>query len=113
MNILVDVPELFKVVEEDKFGNIEQVPFDAVPAWSLVDASFGSLAPSADGLSCVLTSAGKVGATSLQFSGSIGGQVFAGSLALNFLPGAVSQVVIQDGGPAPAAAPVAPAAPAS
>lgn len=112
MDLKVDGQYQVAVSEQDKFGNLEQVPFDAAPAYSVSDASMMSLQPAADGLSCLLIPSGKVGPVKVQFLGSIGGKQFAGEADLNMIPGDVAQVALAVG-PAPVAAPVAPAAPAA
>lgn len=71
--------------EDDALGDV--VTLANVPAWSLTDASLGSLAVAADGMSASFTPA-KMGQGQIQASVVNGaGQTLAASLDLNVLPG--------------------------
>jgi hypothetical protein len=87
----------FSVIEEDKAGNKIADPA-ATLAWSLTDPTLGSVAPSADGLSCDVLPSGKLGSCQLQVSvvdGSLSAQ--GSSDAINFLPGSLAKVEIAPG----------------
>ena len=83
---------------EDALGVV--VPgaaLDASPAptWSLDDASFGTLTPSADNLTCVFQPNGKQGVVHMLFAGSVGGVGFTGtSDDIQVQPGPVTQIAM-------------------
>ncbi len=83
----------------DKYGNAAAV--DGAPAWSVTDASLGSVVAAEDGLSAVFTPAGPVGALKLQVSADAdlgeGVKSIAGELDINLLAGDAETVVVIGG----------------
>jgi hypothetical protein len=76
MNLQDNKPVTAALELVDAAGNVApgaQLDASPAPSWQMDDASFGSLVPAADGLSAVLTPAGKLGTCHIQFAGSLNG----------------------------------------
>ena len=69
MQIILPVDKIatYAPAFEDKFGN-KDVVFGSVPAWSLSDATLGTIAASPDGMTATLTPSGKEGTAQVQLS---------------------------------------------
>ncbi len=88
------------VIEDAKGVPVPGATLDAVPVYTLDDASFGDLVASADGLSATFTPNGKQGICHIQFSAAFGGNAFAGvSEDIVVIPGDAAQVVLTLGTP--------------
>ena len=99
VNKPVDQPITIQVMgEADKFGNAEPslVPLDASPApvWSIDQAALGALAPSDDGMSCVMTPSGTLGVATISLAASVGGQALQGSVQVQLVAGAVASITL-------------------
>jgi hypothetical protein len=96
----------------DEFGFPTGAPpaFDAPPAWTATPAG-ANLAPSADGLSCVL--GGAPGQYTVNVAGTVGGNPESATGTLTVTPGAAVSFQLNFGAATnnapPAAAPVTPA----
>lgn len=94
------------VIEDAKGVAVPGAAFDAPPTYGLDDASFGTVAPAADGLSALFVPNGKQGVCHVQFSASVAGKSFAGqSEDLNVIPGDATQVALTLGAPVDQPAP--------
>lgn len=80
---------------KDAQGNIISNPqFDSAPAWSLSDASLGSLTVAADGLSAQFQSSGVAGVESVSVSAVAGGQSLSVSKDLQIAAGQIASIDI-------------------
>ncbi len=87
-------------IEDAKGVPVPGAQLDALPVYTLDDASFGDLAVSVDGLSATFVPNGKQGICHIQFSAAFGGKAFAGvSEDIVVIPGDAAQVVLTLGTP--------------
>lgn len=99
---------------DDALGNAG-AELDAAPQWSVSDASLASIAPSADGMSAVVTPAGKLGTFTIGVTAVAGGQALSAvSDSIQVAVGAAASLKVSlTAVAAPVAAPAQPAAPSA
>lgn len=97
--ILKDTQKLpMSIAAVDAKGNPAGA-FDAVPAWSVVDAALGSLVVSDDGLSAEFTPAGALGTTKVQVAALASGKSIVGELEISVVASDAVSIQIQAGAP--------------
>ncbi len=74
--------------------------FDQPPVWSVDDATVVSLAPAADGMSCVIAGQ-KPGNANVSVSGAVAGKSFAGSVAVPVVGGDAVAIKVNLGAAVP------------
>jgi hypothetical protein len=96
MQLRSNQPGTFSMQPEDAEGNATSLETGAVVQWAINDPSLATLAPSSDGLSCVVTPIGKMGATQVTVSVAAVGNEAAlqGTADLNVIAGEATQIVL-------------------